>query len=199
MSDHSSNQSNENSSQESMLPTWMYWVFAILLVWGGAYLMRYSGGFSGDIYDESAVTYGPVKGGAAAAEDPKVLGARVYKSNCAQCHQTTGLGVDGQYPPLAGSEYVVGPEGHAIRLILHGLGGPITVAGKTYNGNMPPWKDVLDDKKISQVLTYIRSEWGNNAPAVTPEAVAAVRKHEASRTAVWTEKEILAAPKDLPK
>ncbi|MES2310494.1 MAG: c-type cytochrome [Verrucomicrobiota bacterium] len=199
MSDHSSNQSNENPGQESMLPTWMYWVFAILFVWGGAYLMRYSGGFSGEIYDESSVTYGPVQGGAAAAEDPKVSGGRVFKANCAQCHQVSGLGVEGQYPPLVGSEFVLGSEAHVIRLVLHGLGGPVTVAGKSFNGNMPPWKDVLDDKKIAQVLTYIRSDWGNNAPAITPEMVAAVRKQETARTAAWTEKEIQAAPKDLPK
>lgn len=199
MSDHSSNQSNENQSQDSTLPTWMYWVFGALLFWAGGYLIQYSGGFSGEVYDESAVTYGPVKGGAAAVEDPKALGARVFKANCAQCHQVTGLGVEGQYPPLAGSEFVLGSEAHVIRILLNGLVGPIHVKGKPYNGNMAPWKDVLDDKKISQVLTYIRSDWGNTASAITPEMVAAVRKQEAARTASWTEKELEAAPKDLPK
>lgn len=200
MSDHSSQPSHDNNEpKNSMLPTWMYWVFALLLIWGGAYLMRYSGGFSGEVYDESAVTYGPVTGAAAAVEDPKVLGARVYKANCAQCHQATGLGVEGQYPPLAGSEFVLGSEAHVIRILLHGLVGPITVKGKPYNGNMAPWKDVLDDKKIANVLTYIRSDWGNTASAITPEMVAAVRKQEAARTASWTEKELEASPKDLPK
>lgn len=63
-----------------------------------------------------------------------------------------------------------------IRAVLNGLTGPVTVKGKEWNLNMLAWRDTYDDKHIAAVLTYIRSNWGNNAPPVKPEQVAAARK-----------------------
>ena len=123
-------------------------------------------------------------------------GKLVYANFCAACHQAAGTGNPANgCPPVAGADWVLaeGPN-RLIRLILHGAGGPIEVNGQTWNGVMPPWKDVLSDDQIAAVLTYIRADWGNKAAAVTPEQVAAIRAAEAGRTAAWTAAELLKLP-----
>ena len=113
-----------------------------------------------------------------------VNGATEY-TVCAACHQLTGLGIPAAFPPLAGSEVVQGPPERVIAIVLHGLQGPITVKGATYNGVMAAWSQ-LTDAQIAAIITYERSSWGNTAPAVTPDQVAAVRKATASRATAWT-------------
>src|SRR5258705_4924492 len=93
-------------------------------------------------------------------------GKVVYSTTCAACHQATGEGVEGTYPPLAGSEWVNGDEAKVIRIVLHGLTGPVEVAGETYSGMMPPWGGVLKDPELAAVLTYVRSAWGNKAAPI---------------------------------
>ena len=85
----------------------------------------------------------PVHAASAAAQGPD--GKVVYSTTCAACHQATGEGVEGTYPPLAGSEWVNGDEAKVVRIVLHGLTGPVEVAGETYSGMMPPWGGVLKD------------------------------------------------------
>ena len=94
-------------------------------------------------------------------------GASVYSTNCAGCHQPTGTGIAGQFPPLAGSEWVTGDKKKLIGVLLNGLNGKVTVKGQTYNNVMPPWKGTLTNKQIADVATYIRNAWGNKADAVT--------------------------------
>ena len=103
---------------------------------------------------------------------------------------STGLGLPGAFPPLAGSEYVLGEEERVVRIVLHGLGGPVTVQGQTYNGAMPAWADQLSDAEIAAVLTYVRTSWGNRAEAITAERVARERAATAGRTAPWTAGEL---------
>jgi mono/diheme cytochrome c family protein len=117
-------------------------------------------------------------------------GKVVYSTTCAACHQATGEGVEGTYPPLAGSEIVNGDEAKVIRIVLHGLTGPVEVAGETYSGMMPPWGGVLKDPELAAVLTYVRSAWGNKAAPVTTAKVAAIRAATASRTTPWTAAEL---------
>lgn len=118
------------------------------------------------------------------------LGKKVFDSTCATCHQTTGLGVPGAFPPLAGSEWVVGDEERIIRIVLHGLSGPINVHGQEYNNVMAPLGAVLKDEQIANVLSYARASWGNNAPEVQPETVAKVRGETAGRSKNWTAAEL---------
>jgi ubiquinol-cytochrome c reductase cytochrome b subunit len=107
-------------------------------------------------------------GGAAA-------GATVYTANCAGCHGATGLGQPGVFPPLANNPVVTGAPNNVIGIVDHGLQTKITVDGKDYQGTMPPWKGTLTDAQIADVLTYIRSAWGNKAGAITAAQVSAVK------------------------
>jgi mono/diheme cytochrome c family protein len=98
-------------------------------------------------------------------------GAQPYAHNCASCHQAAGQGVPGVFPPLANNQIVKGDPHYLARLVLYGLQGQVTVNGLTYNGVMPGFAGSMNDDQISQALTYIRSSWGNNAPAVSAEVV----------------------------
>ena len=108
---------------------------------------------------------------ATAASDGKAI----YEKNCSSCHQPDGKGTPGAFPPLAGNKDITAKDPKAIiKIVLNGLSTPKTIEGKQYGGGMPPWKGTLSDADIAAVLTYVRSSWGNKAPAVTEKQVAAV-------------------------
>ncbi len=88
-------------------------------------------------------------------------GEAVYKANCAACHQLGGEGIPGAFPPVASSDYLMADRDRAIRTVMHGLSGEITVNGATYNGVMPSLQ--LSNTDIAAVLSYVRSNFGNNA------------------------------------
>ena len=132
----------------------------------------------------------PAAGAAAREQLPD--GKQVYATTCAACHQATGEGVAGVFPPLAGSEWVTGDEGKLALIILHGVTGPIEVAGETFNGMMPPWGGTMKDADIAAVITYVRSAWGNKAAPVTAAKVASLRAAHSSRTTPWTAAELAA-------
>jgi mono/diheme cytochrome c family protein len=127
-------------------------------------------------------TLAELQGAAPAAAGAAVDGAALYASRCAACHQATGAGLPGVFPPLAGSEWVLGKDTTAAAIVLHGINGPLTVKGKTYSGAMPAFKDQLQDAEIAALLSHLRSQWGNQAAAVSAETVAAVRKETEART-----------------
>ena len=159
----------------------------------------YNGGLQGDVFSEEA-NYKPVQNGP--PEDPNSQGAmikagqKIFTVNCAQCHQSTGLGVAGQFPPLVGSEWVLGDAPKRLQqILLHGIQGTIHVKGNTYNNAMPAWNATLSDKQIAQVLTYVRGELGgNNAPMITAVQMDGARKLTADRTDPWSEVELKAIP-----
>jgi mono/diheme cytochrome c family protein len=182
-----------------LLPLNLLFVFSGLIFFAGTYLNSFSGHFDPRIYDEHAL---PHTGDAAVAKvDPVVLGKKLFNNAaCNTCHQVTGLGQPGVYPPLVGSEWVVGSEERVIRILLHGLQGPVTVKGTTYNAAaMPAFGKVAgsgynwSDDKIAAVLTYIRSEWGNAAGPITTEQVAAVHAKEGDRKA-WSADDLQKLP-----
>ena len=117
--------------------------------------------------------------------------------NCVVCHQPSGMGVSGQFPPLAGSEFVLAQgnmgDNHLVMLVLNGLQGHFMVKGQAYNNAMAPWKQ-LTDEQIANILTYIRSDWGNNAPAITPIFVSQIRKETASVSDSYTQEQLMAMP-----
>jgi mono/diheme cytochrome c family protein len=112
-------------------------------------------------------------------------GRAVFMRTCVTCHQQTGAGIQGTFPPLTENAVVTGDKARLIRLVLHGLTGPVMVKGVQYNNVMPPWKS-LSDAEMAAVLTYVRSNFGNTADAVTAAEVAAERAATASRTTMWT-------------
>ncbi len=103
-------------------------------------------------------------------------GSAIYASKCSSCHQTNGQGLPGAFPPLAKNPVVVGDATKVSKIVLNGLNGSISVAGKTYNGAMPAWKGTLSNAEIAAVLTYVRSSWGNKGAAITEAQVAAAAK-----------------------
>lgn len=110
------------------------------------------------------------------AVDPAVTEkGKIQFMMCAACHGKEGEGTAAA-PPLAGSEWVMGPAENLIRIQLRGLRGPITVKGREYDisGGMAPMA-YQSDEQIAAVLSYVRQSFGNNAPAVEPAQVAALR------------------------
>ena len=114
---------------------------------------------------------------------------------CFTCHQPNGQGISGQFPPLAGSDWVLGEKERLIKISIHGLMGEIEVNGVKYNNVMAPPgipPGSLTDQQIADVLTYIRNEWGNSASAVSPEEVATIRSTVKDRgpMQMWTVAEL---------
>ncbi|HEU4643513.1 MAG TPA: cytochrome c [Gemmatimonadaceae bacterium] len=179
-------------------PWWVWTAMILVTFWGGWYLGRFGGTF--DARAHTALRGRDVVAGSAAAgrissatADPIQAGQRIFAARCQTCHQPDGMGVPGTFPPLRGSEWVNGPAERMIRIILNGLHGPVTVAGKTYNGVMPAWRDQLSDAEIAAVATYVRQWKPNSAPPVTPQTVVALRAATANRDGKpWTAEELQA-------
>ena len=102
-------------------------------------------------------------------------GKVVYDKVCIACHQATGMGIPGAFPPLAKSDYLNKDVNRAIKGVVKGLTGPITVNGKKFNSAMPA-QSTLTDQQIADVFTYVYASWGNNKTVVTPAMVKAQRK-----------------------
>lgn len=184
----------------ALMPLFLLGLMSTMIFIVSIYFVHNRGGFDPLVHDGR---FDPKTMGnsavAAAPADPRVAGKRFYTQVCATCHQATGTGVPGVYPSLVGSEWVNGSPDRIIRIVLHGLQGPITVEGKSYNGVMPAFAAGSaynwNDQRISDVLTYVRSEWGNTGAAITPPEVTAIRTGaEAGRTKAWSEAELLSIP-----
>ena len=135
-------------------------------------------------------TTGSAKASPHAAKGTPLDGKKIFATNCAVCHQLSGEGVEVTYPPLAGSEWVTDDAAKMVRIILHGLTGPVDVAGQSYSGAMPPWGGTLDDAELAAVATYVRNAWGNKAAPVTAASVTRIRAETKSRTTPWTAPEL---------
>jgi mono/diheme cytochrome c family protein len=101
-------------------------------------------------------------------------GQDVYTTYCMSCHMDNGQGMEGVFPPLAKSDYLMADKKRSIQQTLYGVSGEIKVNGKIYNGDMPGYD--LTDEELSDVLNYIRNSWGNKGEAVLPAEVEAARK-----------------------
>lgn len=120
-------------------------------------------------------------------------GQLLYDMACLPCHQPEGRGLPGVYPPLAGSDWVRGEPGRLIRILLHGLSGPIRVSGADFGGpdSVPmPSMGGLTDEQIADVLTHVRREFGGGASAVSAAEVGNIRKATREREAPWTAAEL---------
>lgn len=160
------------------LPRMFVLVVVGMVIWGAAYIMgadTIGDATTGDSRTLTALAGAPVG---------EVNGAQLYAGKCAGCHQATGQGVPGVFPPLAASSWVTGSETRLVQILLHGIQGPIDVNGTTYNGLMPAW-NTLTDEELAALATYVRGTWGNAAAPVTVQTVASERARTASRTTPW--------------
>ncbi|RFS24694.1 cytochrome c [Chitinophaga silvatica] len=111
----------------------------------------------------------------AAAGSSAVRGKKVYEQYCLACHQIDGSGVPRMNPPLIKTSYVLGEKEPLINVVLKGMDASVPIDDEYYSNNMPPHA-FLKDQEIADVLTYVRSNFGNKASAVTPAEVKAVRE-----------------------
>jgi mono/diheme cytochrome c family protein len=125
---------------------------------------------------------------ATAEESPMAKGEKTYTQICASCHQASGEGVTGNFPPLKQSKWLLGDARVPISIVLHGLQGEVAVNGQPYNGAMQPWS-MLGDEDVANVLTYARATWGNSASPVTAAEVKTIRDGAQARGA-WTAAEL---------
>lgn len=160
------------------LPWYIIMAMGALFMWGLLYISHAYMGEDSYEGDTRTVEVTPVAGAVIAAID----GGEIYQGKCVACHQANGAGVPGAFPPLAGSEWVLGDAERLVHIPLHGIQGSLTVKGATYNGMMPVFGEALTDGEIAAVLTYVRSQWGNKASAVAEETVKKVRQATKDKT-----------------
>lgn len=108
------------------------------------------------------------------ATSSKAKGKEVYNKYCLACHQSDGGGVPRMNPPLIGTDYVNGNKQRLIGIILKGLNTPLEINGDTYENPMASHA-FLKDQQIADVLTYVRTSFGNKSTAITATEVKAVR------------------------
>ncbi len=161
------------------LPWFLVMFLGAMAMWGAFYIYITPSGEASAFGDQRTVATlrpavlvaGGAGGGAAAAAD----GKQIYAGKCSACHQATGAGLAGVFPPLKASEWVLGDDKVLINILLHGVNGEMVVKGNTYNGAMPAWKSMSDDE-LAAVMTYIRTDWGNQGTPITAKAVQAQRE-----------------------
>jgi nitrite reductase (NO-forming)/hydroxylamine reductase len=119
-----------------------------------------------------------VAGAAGIAAQVKA-GEGVYQTVCLACHQADGKGLPGAFPPLAGSDYLLGDKDRAVGVVVRGLEGEVVVNGVKYNSVMPAMTQ-LSDQEIADALTYAMNSWGNQGGAISVAQVAAVRAKAAA-------------------
>jgi cytochrome c oxidase cbb3-type subunit 2 len=102
-------------------------------------------------------------------------GAQLFAANCAACHQSSGEGIPGVFPPLKGNPVVLAADpSEQIRVILLGLHGK-KIDGVLYPGQMPAFESTLNDKQIAEIIDHERTSWGNHSPLANADQVAAER------------------------
>jgi nitrite reductase (NO-forming) len=103
-------------------------------------------------------------------DEPAKAGQALFAGTCAACHQASGAGVPGAFPPLAGSDFLSADTKRAVGIVLNGLSGKITVNGQDYNSAMPPFAHLGDDE-IAKILTYVLNSWGNPGGRISADDV----------------------------
>ena len=131
---------------------------------------------------------------ALAAAPPAAVppGKVIFDTLCLNCHQPEGRGLPGIYPSIASSDWVTGPPDRLIKILLHGLTGPINVNTQPFVQTtplpMPPMG--LDDQQLTDLLHYLRSHFDNDAPPVPVETIRQIRENTSTRSTPWTAAEL---------
>ena len=173
-------QQRENEDPEEAvrpMPVAALLVAAGMVVWAVVYILSTEPLTLSQFGDQRtrAELSGPV-----AAAGGAVDGKALYAAQCAACHQPTGAGLPGVFPPLDGSEWVQGEPRVLANILLHGITGEITVKGNKYQGAMPAFPQ-LSDAELAGIASFIRSNWSNKAEPLQAELFAKERA-DGSRT-----------------
>ncbi len=173
-------QQRENEDPEEAvrpMPVAALLVAAAMVVWAVVYILSTEPLTLSQFGDQRtrAELSGPV-----AAAGGAVDGKALYAAQCAACHQASGAGLPGVFPPLDGSEWVQGEPRVLANILLHGITGEITVKGNKYQGAMPAFPQ-LSDAELAGIASFIRGNWSNKADALQAELFAKERA-DGSRT-----------------
>ena len=173
-------QQRENEDPEEAvrpMPVAALLVAAAMVIWAVVYILSTEPLTLSQFGDQRtrAELSGPV-----AAAGGAVDGKALYAAQCAACHQATGAGLPGVFPPLDGSEWVQGEPRVLANILLHGITGEITVKGNKYQGAMPAFPQ-LSDAELAGIASFIRGNWSNKADALQAELFAKERA-DGSRT-----------------
>jgi mono/diheme cytochrome c family protein len=184
---HDENFEPRRAETPTPVPTWAWVLFLAIVAWAMWYWAsfwkppsRYANTptFASSIVAASATESARPLAQSSAGPD---LGAQIYASKCASCHQTAGTGVPGVFPSLVGNEVVVKPTPAAhVRAVLDGVHDKM-IGGTRYGAPMPPFGSQLSDDQVAAVVNHERTSWGNHAPTVTAQDVAKIRATLASK------------------
>lgn len=156
----------------SPVPTWAWTVFIVVVAWAVFYAVQQ---WYPTTQFARTPTYSKAPAPERTAKPAEELGAELYRTSCASCHQANGQGMPGISPSLAGNPVVTArdPEEH-VKIVLFG-DKESSINGKKYQAQMPAWTDQLSDEEVAAVVNHERTSWGNSAPTVTKEQVARIR------------------------
>jgi mono/diheme cytochrome c family protein len=169
-------QARENADpveRSNPIPLWIAALTTALLFFGAGYLLFSEGFGPAELGDRRTVADLSGKP-AAAPSNVAADGQQLFATHCVACHQATGLGLPGVFPPLAGSEWVQGDARVLAHILLFGISGPIEVGGKPFQGQMPAFGH-LSDAELAALGSHIRSTWSNQAAPVAVGTVAKAR------------------------
>lgn len=170
----------EPSERIQPMPLLAAAVTLVMVLFGAGYVLLSDPFGRAELGDRRTLADLTAKAGGGAATGT-ADGKALYAANCVACHQATGKGLPGVFPPLDGSEWVQGDTRTLVNILLHGITGEIEVRGTVYKGMMPSFKQ-LADAEIAALASHIRSQWSNQASPVTTEQVAAERKANVRET-----------------
>lgn len=157
------------------IPTWAWVLFLGIFAWGAGYVALELEQRDALPLVADGASVDAVIAADSATADWAELGAQVYGNTCSSCHQLSGAGLAGVFPPLTGNPAVLDPDPtNHINAIIYGLSGKL-IDGVAYPGPMPPFGALLSDEEIAAVVNHERTNWSNDAPLVTAADVASLR------------------------
>ena len=155
------------------IPTWAWVAFILVVAWSMYYGVRQ---WKPHPPYSNTPTYGKMTAAGAESEASAERGEDLYRTSCANCHQENGQGIPGTFPPLAGDPVVTAENpGEHIHTVLFGK-KDVPISGVRYQAQMPAWAGQLSNEEVAAVINHERTSWGNNAPTVTADDVAKVRR-----------------------
>ncbi|VTU21900.1 c-type cytochrome [Variovorax sp. PBL-E5] len=173
---HRPPQERENAEPDEVrrpMPLIVAAVAASMVLFGAGYILLSDPFGTPGLGDRRTVA--ELSGPAPSARGSGPDGKQLFTANCVACHQATGKGLPGVFPPLDGSEWVAGHPRTVVNILLHGIAGELEVAGTVYKGAMPAFNQ-LSDQELAALATFIRSNWSNKAEPIKPDLFEQERK-----------------------